>query len=255
MTDPILQNDLDAYVDNQLDASGRIRIERHLAADPLAAARVMSDLGIRGSLRLALELEAEGPKRPSTRDAARKLQAGLEQKQVWRNLQKIAAIGILVTAGWFANGLIGPFNATEVNASMHPPTFVEEAVRAHQTTKLREKMPSQPGVTRYDPEDIRSATGIVLPKLPDGWGVADVQIFPSSFGPSVELSIRADDAAPISLFAVRPGFFAVTDVAQLDQVNTTTAYWQIGDVAYSLVSGAPDSRLADEARSLAKTLY
>ena len=52
--DTIIDTDLDAYVDNQLDAAGRLRVETWLARNPDAAARVMADLGMRTTLKLAL---------------------------------------------------------------------------------------------------------------------------------------------------------------------------------------------------------
>ena len=44
MFDPITEDDLHAYVDDQLDATRRIEVEEHLAHNPEAAARVMADL-------------------------------------------------------------------------------------------------------------------------------------------------------------------------------------------------------------------
>jgi anti-sigma factor RsiW len=258
--DPIQQSDLDAYVDHQLDAGHCAAVEAYLSKNPAAAAQVMADLSLRRELQMAFpEYPAVG--RPQTREAARQLEGALSQRRYLAGLQKIAAVGLLLTTGWIAHVAIGPFSATEVNASVPPPAYVEEAVRAHQTATLRETMASQTEVSAYDPEDIRSATAIVMPQLPADWTVADAQVFPSNFGPSVELAIQTSDGAKISLYAVRPGFFAVEPVADLTRSETETgteteaAYWQIGEVAYALVSSTKNSRLAGEARLLAKTLY
>ena len=126
---------------------------------------------------------------------------------------------------------------------------------AHRTTLVRAGMPSQPEIAALDRGEIRAATGIVLPVLPEGWRIADVQIFPSKFGPSVEMSIRTDASIPLSLFAVRPGVFDVRDPASAAYGDMTAAYWQIGEVAYALVAetGAPD--LDRAAEGLARTLY
>ena len=74
-----------------------------------------------------------------------------------------------------------------------------------------------------------------VPALPDDWTVADVQIFPSTFGPSVEMAIRTETSGRVSLFAVRPGIFDVVPATLAHQQDLTAAYWQIGDVAYALV--------------------
>jgi anti-sigma factor RsiW len=171
---------------------------------------------------------------------------------LWTALQKVAAVGVLLTAGWFAHSSMGP---GEVNASVPPPSFVGQAVRAHQTSLVRAGMPSQPEVKTYDRDDIRAATGIVMPELPKGWTVIDVQVFPSDFGPSVETSVRTEEGALISLFAVRPGQFAVEPVKDLDFMDAEAAWWQLGEVAYAVISSTPNIGLIDEAELLKNSLY
>lgn len=254
-TDPILDSDLNAYVDGQLSAERAIEVETYLSRNPAKAAEVMADLRLKGELRLAF---ASGPDhgRAETRHAARRLNTALVQRQWLFRLQRVAAIALLVAGGWFANAHFGPFRATAVVAAAPAPAFVEEAVRAHQTAALRGTMPSQAETARYDPRDIRSATAIVMPDVPAEWAVSDVQIFPSAFGPSVEMALKAGKAEHVSLFAVRPGTFAVQDVQSITADTVRAAYWQIGDVAYALVSSEQDAdTLTDAARKLARTLY
>lgn len=255
MTDATLtETDLNAYVDGQLDDAARLRVERALGQNPDAAARVMADLAMRSALRQALAVQP-GAERIETRNAARRLSLGLSEGRIWSSLQRIAAIGILITTGWVANATFGPFATSTAVASVHPPAFVDQAVQAHRTTLLRASMPSQPVSPTLDADDIRQATAIVLPKPPQDWTVSDVQIFPSDFGPSVELSIRTARQERLSLFAVRPGFFAVEPVKNVTTDGAEAAYWQIGEVAYVLVSSEPNARLTAEAAALSKTLY
>jgi len=251
--DPIIDADLDAYVDGQLDVARRIQVETFLSENPAIAAKVMADLSMRGELRLAL---ASGSAfgHPETRDAARRLERGLAYGRILHSMQRIAAVGILVAAGWIAHTSFGAFTATEVAASVPAPAYVEDAVRAYQTALLRQSVPSQT-VASYKPEDIRAATAIVMPQLPDDWAIADVQIFPSEFGPSVEMAIKTAQGKPLSLFAVRPGGFAVRPVHHVALHRAEAAYWQIGDVAYALVAGDRDINLDAAADKLARTLY
>jgi anti-sigma factor RsiW len=253
--DPILESDLNAYVDDQLAVGRRIEVEAYLSERPEVAAQIMKDLRVRDELRLAL---ADHPAvtRQATRDAARLLESSLSRRRVFSVFRRAAAIALFVAAGWTAHAVLGPFGATEVVASTPPPAFVEEAVRAHKTTLLRDTMTSQPETQVFDPAEIRSATAIVLPELPKGWGVIDTQVFPSAYGPSVELVLEPRKDERLSLFAVRPGSFAVQHVLLFHADNARAAYWQIGDVAYALVS---ESRKADDlaetARDLSRTLY
>ena len=252
--DPIVDADLDAYVDDQLDVGRRIEVEAYLSNRPDRAARIMSDLRTRDELRLAMA----GPpriSRPTTNDAARRLERGLVQRRILSRMRRVAALGLFVAAGWFANAYLGPLTVTEVIASAPPPAYVEDAVMAHRTTQVRAAMSSQPEVPEYDPEEIRASTAIVMPQLPADWYVTDVQVFPSKFGPSVEMAIRTNDFDMLSLFAVRPGSFDVVRASSVHKDDVTAAYWQIGDVAYALVAKANTRDLDRAAIALADTLY
>lgn len=253
--DPILPTDIDAYVDDQLDTARRIEVEAHLSEHPEIAAKVMADLSIRGELRLALA-KAPTHGRPETREAARRLQGALSRNRMVHSIQRVAAIGLLLCAGWVANTYVGPFTPSTVEASTPVPSFVDAAIGAHTTSKLRSTMPSQTETATYDAADIRSATAIVMPDIPADWQVKDVQIFPSAFGPSVEVTILRDGTERLSLFAVRPGSFAVQQAMLTKSGGVQASYWQIGDVAYALVSETDNAnQLKDEAQTLADTLY
>lgn len=251
--DPITEADFQGYVEDQLSATRRIEVEAHLCHHAADAMRVMSDLRVRDELRLAL---ADMPRmvRFTTSEAARRVERGLLRDRLFRRVRKVAAVVTLISAGWLAHDEIGPLGISEVVASGVPPAFVADAVRAHRTTLVRAGMRSQPGVPDYDPAEIRAATAIVIPALPEDWTVTDVQIFPSTFGPSVEMAIRTATFGTVSLFAVRPGVFDVVPTTLVHQQDITIAYWQVGDVGYALV--AKESRELDRAATrLARSLY
>jgi anti-sigma factor RsiW len=256
LRDPILDTDLDAYVDDQLDVARRIEVEAYLSHNPDVAARVMSDLRTRDELRLALaRSKAKAMARPATSEAARRLERGLSRDRLLGGLQRVAAVGLLIAAGWFANEAVGPLTVTESVASTPPPAYVDDAVRAHRTSIVRAAMASQPEVSDFDPAEIRAATAIVIPSLPDSWKVKDVQVYPSQFGPSVEMAVVSEDYGMLSLFAVRPGTFDVVSPTVITTPDAAAAYFQIGDVAYALIAKS-DARDLDRAASrLADTLY
>ena len=252
--DPILDSDLDAYIDDQLDVARRIVVEAYLSMHPNAAARVMSDMRTRDELRLALAV-SKGTARLDANEAARRLERGLSRDRLLGGLRRIAAIGLFVAAGWFAHEVVGPLSVTESVASTPPPGYVEDAVRAHGTSIVRAGMASQLEVSEFDPTEIRAATAIVLPPLPDDWKVRDVQIYPSRFGPSVEMAIVSEDYGMLSLFAVRPGTFDVVSPTVMTTVDASAAYFQIGEVAYALIAKADVKNLDRAASRLADTLY
>lgn len=252
--DPITEADLHAYVDDQLGVQRRVEVEAHLSRHPAMAARVMSDLRGRDELRLALADQTTMPRR-ATEDAARRLAIGLSRGVVIGRLQRIAAVIAFITIGWVSHAAFGSFGITESVASAPAPDFVEDATRAHQTAMVRASMHSQTVSPNYDREEIRSATAIVVPDLPRGWRVSDVQIFPSTYGPSVEMAIHTDTLGTLSLFAVRPGSFNVRPTMVAVENEVTAVYWQIGEVAYALVGKAESRALEKAAAGLVKTLY
>ncbi|ESY80743.1 transmembrane transcriptional regulator (anti-sigma factor), partial [Mesorhizobium sp. LNHC221B00] len=188
-------------------------------------------------------------------DAARRLERGLARGRIFGVLQRAAAVAAFVAAGWLANGIIGPMSVTKVVASPQPPAYVEEAVRAHRTTLVRETMSSQPEAPNYDAGEIRAATAIVMPSLPKDWKVRDVQIYPSRFGPSVEMAVDTGDMGLVSLFAIRPGTFDVIKPTVAPSGDIASAYFQIGEVAYAVVAKSDVHDLDRAAEMLARTLY
>jgi anti-sigma factor RsiW len=252
--DPITEADLQAYVEDQLAVARRIEVEAHLCRNPVEAARVMADLRIRDELRLALA-DVAGPRRIGTGAVARKLERGLSRGRILQRLRRAAAIAVLLGTGWLAHAELGPLLVGQVVASPSPPAYVADAVRAHRTASLRAGMSSQAETPDLDAAEIRAATAIVMPDLPEGWTVADVQVFPSAFGPSVEMQIRAEAFGEVSLFAVRPGSFDVVPTTLVRQELLSAVYWQMGEVAYVLVANADARDLVDQANRLARSLY
>lgn len=254
LRDPVIDADLDAYVDDQLDVARRIEVGAFLSTRPEAAARVMSDLRTRDELRMALA-GSQGMARPATADAARRLERGLARDRVFGALQRVAAVAVFVAAGWLAHSMLGPISVTKVVASTQPPVYLQEAIQAHRTTIVRETMSSQLEAPDYNADEIRAATAIVMPSLPTDWKVRDVQIYPSRFGPSVEMAVETKDMGLVSLFAIRPGTFDVVKPTVAPSGDISSAYFQVGDVAYAVVARSGVRNLDRTAETLASTLY
>src|SRR5215213_1193991 len=154
MTDPITESDLHAFVDGQLDVQRRIEVEEHLAGRPEVAARVMADLRARDVLGLAFGGELQRRPPEPIMDAARRLERGLVWRCIGLQLQRAAAVVLLVGAGWFAHAQVGLFEISEGEAAPWPPAFVEDARHSHETALIRARMVSQPEAADYDPTEI-----------------------------------------------------------------------------------------------------
>jgi anti-sigma factor RsiW len=252
--DPISDADLHGYLDDQLAMPRRIEVEDHLARHPDVAAQVMADLRTRDALRMAFP-NPPSRARPDTAQAGRRLERGLLTGRRLGRLRRIAAVVVGLSAGWFAHAQFGAPSIGDSVASVAAPPYVDDAVMSHRTALVRAAMRSQPVGRHYDPDEIRSSTSIVLPDLPGGWRVQDVQIFPSKFGPSVEMAIATEHLGRLSLFAVRPGRFDVASAALAAKGDVTAAYWQIGEVAYALTGQADSREIERAAAGLQKTLY
>ncbi|MHA6692699.1 anti-sigma factor family protein [Devosia sp. A449] len=249
-SDKVSEDDLHAYIDDQLDVARRIEVETYLAERPTAAAQVMADLRNRHELRMALVAEP-GFARPATEDAARRIEGALRRHAWAQRFRPAIAATVLVTAGWFAHA---QFAAQSTSEAMLPG-YVEAALNARQASLLRAAMYSQPEAPDYDRAELLSATAITMPELPADWIVTDVQVFPSQFGPSIEMAIQAEPYGSLSLFSARPGHFAVSPVTTAQMGDVAGAYWQIGEIAYALLGDERPEILGAAATGLAHTLY
>lgn len=241
MTADVNQDDLDAYVDNQLDPWQRNAVEEWLGAHPAEAARVMSDLHRRNQLRLALALPGE---RPRDLKAARRLDRAIAPRGLRLGLPS-AAIAATVAALWLA---LGPVGLREGAASTPPPAFVKSALAARDASDLRLAMLSQPEAPDVDPAEIRALTGLVLPQIPEGWVPRDVQVFPSLQGPGVEMVLDTPEHGRLSMFVVRVGGGESSGTVLAG--DTGIAWFTQDGVAHVLGARDDPARLADTAERM-----
>jgi anti-sigma factor RsiW len=247
MSDPIGESELHAYIDCQLDAGRCVEVEEYLARNPALAAQVMADMHARHLLRLAFR---EGEERPSPAaiNAARRIERAFGWRRVALRLRALAACVLLIGAGWFAHSHVDIFRLGDAHAR---PAFIEDAVRSHETALVRSHMVSQRQTEDYDPQEIMAATGISLPSLPKDWRVIDTEIFPSSSGESVELTLEAGELGRVWLFASRPR--AKVEVIPLTTIRgpkATTVYWQKEELAFALTGSASEAALEKAASRL-----
>lgn len=242
--------DLCAYVDDQLNDAQKTDVEMWLAQNPDAAAQVMRDLALRRDLRRALmPPPASGALLGATRALARTRRQALRMRAALRVVPAVLLIGL----GWLANAGLGPKSVT---ASTPAPPSVTAALSAHQVSTMRLTMVSQPETTLLDPQELRAATGIILPSFPDDWTVRDVQVFPSAQGPGIEILFDAADLGRVSHFAVRAGGFDVTLPRLHETPDYGIAWFQIGETAHVLVAEDEHAdTLLDASVALSDTLY
>ena len=216
--------ELNAYVDGQLDAAGRIEVEEHLANNPDLAARVMADLGMRDALRLAFPVPArQAP--PQTVAWARKLQGALGVRRFVAPLRRLAAAVALFALGWAAS-----VGWNELNRLPDQDALLAKAEKLGQSVNVR------------------------LPQLPEGWAVVDARLAATAGGPGVQLTFRTPQFGDLSLIARNTDDVGIV----FPTVNTgenSKIHWQLVSDRYELTSDLSGKRLESAALELYQTLY
>lgn len=247
--EPITESELAYYVDDQLTPARKVDVEAFLAHEPALAARIMDELKINHELRLAATNESGIPN-PQTGNLALRLQRAMARQSLMHKLRPGFAAGFLVLSGAVGGSLLtGAVSKPDV------PDYVEVALQAHAVSQVRAVMVSQLEAPEYNREELLSATAIVMPSLPADWVVTDVQVYPSRFGPSVEMAIDAGTVGRASIFAARTGDFDVVKPTIAQHGDATFAYWQMDEIAYVLVGKADPSQILTVAQDLATSLY
>lgn len=232
--------ELELLLEQRTAGPQKAELEARIRAHADQAAQLAADAEIRDALRAVMGASAK----PNPRHAqlAKGLRSEIAHAQVRRVAARTAAAAALLTVGAGLGVILTAPSA---------PEYVSRAAAAHETTLLRAKMPSQPETADFDAQEIWSATRIRAPRFPPGWRLADVQVYPASGGPSLEVAFQVEGLGPVSLFATRPSRFAVIRPT-LAEHSETIVYWQVGRQAYALTG--PRSARSD-LLAVAQDLY
>ncbi|MFC0278461.1 anti-sigma factor family protein [Falsigemmobacter intermedius] len=244
--------DLTAYVDGQLDEWHAARVEAWLGDHPQDAARVMQDIRLQRELRLALS----GPVSAGAQRASERLARGF-RRDAWlgRGLKLTPAVLVCALLGLFVSGVL-PVPVGPLSASVRPPDYVTAAFAAREAIEVRLPMQSMPEDPFIDAEELRAATGIILPLFDRDWQVIDAQVFPSPQGPGIEILFETPDLGRLHHFAVRPGDFALTPPQSLMSGGAPVAWFQIGETAHVLIAARGSAaELTRKAEALSANLY
>ncbi|MBX9617045.1 MAG: hypothetical protein K2X25_15740 [Caulobacteraceae bacterium] len=232
---PIEEQDLLAFVDDQVDDLRRLEIEAWLAERPTEAARVMRDLRDRTALRLVL---SDRPPAPSPALTALLRRLPSRRLMPWRRVAAVAAV--IATAAVLGLTSPQPFGRILPGGD---PAYLDDAVQSHEASLVRAGMTSRPQTPWMAPGDIRTAIRIRLPLLPPDWRLIDVQVFPSDDGPSAQLLIDAGENGELSLFSSRTDGDGVVQPVVVRREGETLAFWEIGGQSFVLIGDLSRERL------------
>lgn len=253
MTAPVEETDLVAYVDDQLDLARRIEVEAWLGSHPEAAARVMIDLRLRDTLQFEFARVGAPPSAPAF-DGARRLGRGLRWRSVMMRVRRVAAILLLLGAGWASHAWLGVTGANPVAAAPALPLYADEAIDAHRTTMLRDAA----GLAALPADEVRAAeaaVGIALPGLPAGWTLGAIEVVPWDDGSGIEAVLASAGLGTATLFAATTPEFAVAAPSAIEAGGLAVAYWRVGHQVYALCADAPAASVLAAAEGLAASLW
>ncbi len=172
--------------------------------------------------------------------------AANDNGRTWRHAARAAGIAALIATGWIARGAMGEFPA-----AAQANSFVDEAAASHRNGLLRQAMRSQVESPKLDRAEIARSTGIQLPVMPSGWAVRDVQLYPTSDGPAVAVSLTAPGGEPVSLFADKAETPAEAKPLLATRSGESIAYWEVGDVAFAVTGAVAPARALELAAQIA----
>lgn len=170
-----------------------------------------------------------------------------EAGRTWRHMGRAAAIAALIATGWIARGELGEFPQ-----SAQASSFLDEAAASRRAGLLRQGMASQVESAHLNPQEIERSTGIVLPALPTGWRVTDVQLFPTPDSAAIAMSMVTPEGEELSFFADRAETPAEATPLMARRQGDIVAYWEAGSMAYALTGQADARRVMQLAGEIAR---
>lgn len=205
---PIDENELQAFVDDRLDADRRAAVEAHLAAHPELAERIATERRQRAMLRSRLDAKFAEPIPARLRIA--NLRAA--RRTSWRRGWTAAAAAVVLfvtgaTAGWFANGIapgprpIAPATSVAQGAKAAYRTFVVEVAHpvevsaqqeAHLLQWLSKRLGRKLAAPDLSPFGYRLMGGRLLP---GGDGAAAQLMYDDASGKRLTIYVRASEGS------------------------------------------------------------
>ncbi|SMH36548.1 anti-sigma factor family protein [Azospirillum agricola] len=251
MPSPILEADLLAYVDDQLDPARRIEVEAYLQANPVLAARVMQDLRQRDEIRLFLHgdavRETADEPAPSPAPAAAPAAANQRGRHPPRRLRMALTAAALVGIGWTAHTLVGNVLIDPVAAAHPIPVFADEAVEAYRTavTAGSADLGMAPENSSGLAKVISRAVGasLPIPTFPERLIPLVSRIVPWDEGSAVQVVYTTTEFERVTLFAADDDRFAVTAPEAAILNGVSVVYWRQGHHVYALCADLPPDTL------------
>lgn len=234
--------ELQAYVDQSLDAERREQVERWLEAHPDEAAAVAHYQAQNKALQEAFEPLLDRP-------TGERFRAGGRQPNSARIWQIAALIALLVGAGggWAANEYFHPLPGAEV-------ALARGAVIAHRTYEAEVRHPVE--VAANEEAHLvawlskRLDAPVRAPDLSDrGFRLVGGRLLPAVNGPAAQFMYENDKGNRLTLYVERNRSGSETAFRFAAQGEISAFYWKDGPLAYALIGRTERDQLLSLARA------
>jgi anti-sigma factor RsiW len=239
---PVPEEDLQAYVDNLLDADRRAVVARFLQENPDAAARVAAYSAQRETLRAALAGYAEAPV-PSRLDVARLIQLRLANRRAaWRIAAAVVlALGVGGSGGWILRGALVPPTSSVT-------LLVREAVANHVVYTADRRRPTELGADQREDLARWVSNRLNLPVAPPdlatyGFHYMGGRLAATSEGPAGMFMYQNEQGLRLTVFLRPVGSAPSVPMEHVDSGKLGGCAWIAKGVGYTVVADMPAAEL------------
>lgn len=257
MSDSIIEEEqLHAYVDGELDAKERERVEAYLEAHPEAAAMVAEWAAQNAALQ-ALFPAADHPielpiLEADTLETANEPRAPL-RSQVRALAASVAILAVGLAMGWGGHGYFGP-EKTQIS-EISVAGLVDQAIAAHVVFASDSARPVEIGA---DDEALlikwlsnRLGQELTAPDLRvQGYELVGGRLLSSNTGPAAQFMYENTEGTRITVFASRPQDSRMAEFSYQrgafsgEDTQVGSFYWQDENLQYAVVGDAPREELS-----------
>jgi anti-sigma factor RsiW len=247
---PITEEELHAYVDQQLEAERQPAVHRYLQEHPDVAERVAAYRAQREALRAALGGVAAEPI-PAHLDLQRLIQERLGRRRAsWRIAASVVlAFGLGGAGGWFLHG------------GLPPPTssltlLTQEAVANHMVYTADRRRPTELGAEQRDDLARWVSNRLNHPVAPpglsaDGYRYMGGRLAATPDGPAGMFMYEDAQGVRLTVFVLPMGAAHSAPIQHVDFANVDGCAWIDKGVGYTVVGKLPPAelrRLAEQVR-------
>lgn len=247
-TDAITDQDINGFLDGELDPAQRAELQARLARVPDLACRVLADMHISDVLRLS---QTPRTHPVETVSAALRLERSLARRRFMGSLRTGA-----IAASIFALGFLSNSALTALNAPRHAvdATFAETARVA--VDSVQTEVAADTGrveTIEHKIARLEETAEVVVPVIPADWEVKDVRLQPINGKKSVVVTAQAATAGAVTLVATPMENEEAVPPTSVEDAEKPAVVWQTGQTGYALVGKAAPSTLQSMAQGIEVT--